>query len=343
MIWLLQVNIGLASTGALIAQSQGLSGYNVPVALIDCGVTQPVGRPVVPGRGFNLFNPADSLDYGDRCQGHGTHKVNILYDMAPGLKPFAYRVDDGAGQGKLSDVAIMLALQDAERRGIWIASISIGNNGANQGLIQTVQHYLDAGGVIVAGVGNGGCDSVQYVARLPGVIGVGSVSHDGQRSSFSNCGSQVMFVVEGENITSWCPEGPCTRSGTSTATPFVAALYALFKSILPQWSNNALTGLLVASSRDLGAPGRDVETGVGWPNAGRALDTLYAHGQPHVRLGEQVQRIGEERCYPVLGSEPFDAVGEGFTVRLDQANRLVCVTPTGVGTLQVLLRSTAVH
>ncbi len=66
--------------------------------------------------------------------------------------------------------------------------------------------------------------------------------------------------------------------GTSMATPHVAGVAALVWSHFPQCSNSDIRAALRATAEDLGATGRDDETGYGLVQAKDAVDYLTANG-----------------------------------------------------------------
>lgn len=87
----------------------------------------------------------------------------------------------------------------------------------------------------------------EYPAAYAGVLAVGSIAENLRRSSFSNTGKHIALVAPGSNILSTVPTrgsayrkdtGYASHSGTSMATPHVAAAAALVLARYP--SRNAL-------------------------------------------------------------------------------------------------------
>ena len=67
-------------------------------------------------------------------------------------------------------------------------------------------------------------------------MGVASVNNSGQRSTFSNYGTQVVWVAApGENIVTTYPYGSyASGSGTSFSAPFVTGTVALILNLQQQ-------------------------------------------------------------------------------------------------------------
>ncbi|UNK69767.1 S8 family serine peptidase [Microbacterium sp. H1-D42] len=80
---------------------------------------------------------------------------------------------------------------------------------------------------------NSGC--LDLPAQLPGVVTVSSITQTGQLSSFSNRGlGQIDVAAPGSRIASTVPGGWAYKNGTSMASPHVAGVLALMKSVHPE-------------------------------------------------------------------------------------------------------------
>jgi len=91
--------------------------------------------------------------------------------------------------------------------------------------------------VVVAAVGNGhqsGTDATPYPAAYPGVIGVGSIDADGERSATSPVGPFVDIVAPGSAVPAYARDGQLAAfDGSSFAAPFVSATAALIRQERP--------------------------------------------------------------------------------------------------------------
>ena len=107
--------------------------------------------------------------------------------------------------------------------------------------------------------------SVAFPADGPEVIGVGAVDADGRRLSYSSCGPNSTHfkpdMVAPVPFMSFCRSRPF--AGTSAAAPQAAGLAAVLWSENKSWVAREVSQKLIESTRDLGAPGPDFETGYG--------------------------------------------------------------------------------
>lgn len=97
------------------------------------------------------------------------------------------------------------------------------------------------------------------------VITVGAVDAEGRRLEYSSCGASTKALkpdlVAPVPFTSWWRARQF--SGTSAASPQVAALAALWWCRYPEWTAEQVRSALRVSTRDLLTPGPDCETGHG--------------------------------------------------------------------------------
>ena len=141
----------------------------------------------------------------------------------------------------------------------------------------------EAGGLGVAAAGNSG-GGVEYPAKYDSVIAVGATDDANAVPSWSCGGGELELVAPGVDILSTIPsrlvpggQGRAVGflSGTSMASPFVAAAAALVLTVHPSWTPAQVAKRLTDSASDLtftgDAPGYDVYTGFGLLDAARAV------------------------------------------------------------------------
>jgi type VII secretion-associated serine protease mycosin len=274
----------------MAALSQITDGAGVTVAVLDSGVD--TANPQLSGvvsAGGDLLNSAG--DGTDDCLGHGTAVASIiaarpiagagLRGLAPGASILSIRVseridtEDGpVGSGNVK------ALIDGIRRAVGsrpqprVINLSISTNSDSADLHAAIQSALDADIVVVAAVGNGYAkgNPTPYPAAYDGVVGVGAIGEDGARFGQSQVGPYVDIVAPGEGVVGAAPmAGHVVGSGTSYATPFVAATAALIRARWPNLNRGAVVRRLLATADPSSGAQPSLDYGYGVVNPVRAL------------------------------------------------------------------------
>jgi hypothetical protein len=94
---------------------------------------------------------------------------------------------------------------------------------------------------------------------------------------FSNRNSYVDIATDGVDVLSSALGGGSLRmSGTSMASPRVAAIAAGLRTLNPTWTANDIKDHLLATANDLGAVGPDPVYGFGEMNTRRAFTTVLS-------------------------------------------------------------------
>jgi len=168
----------------------------------------------------------DSPQYSDF--GHGTMVLGMVHLVAPTAKLMPLKSFGSNGSGSLSNIlaAIYYAVQN--KANVVNMSFDFGSSYSAE-LAQAIAYAEKNGVTCVASAGNEGESVAVYPAALAGVMGVGSTNDENKRSSFSNYGSQDVWVAApGENIISTFPYSTyASESGTSFTSPMVAGVAAL--------------------------------------------------------------------------------------------------------------------
>ncbi len=255
------VTVAVVDTGVL-ASHEDLSGAVVP------GTDLASDRHSVDPKGLGMVDPG----------GHGTHVAGIIAarhnngrgitGAAPGAKIMPIRVLDAHGSGIASDVAEGIIW--ATDHGARVINVSLGG-GASPGMRTAMQYANSKRAVVVAAAGNGyqSGNTPSYPAAYPEAIAVASVNGSLNHSSFSNTGSWVDIAAPGEMILSTYGASRTDyewMSGTSMATPYVAAAAALVISKNRSLSADRVRQLLESKATDRGTPGRDNTYGYGVVN-----------------------------------------------------------------------------
>jgi serine protease len=221
--------------------------------------------------------------------GHGTHVAGIIgatannaagiAGLARGVAILPVRVLDGNGSGWNSDIAKGIVY--AADRGAAVINLSLGSTSASATVRDAVAYANSKGSVVVAAAGNSRSSGspTSYPAAFPNVIGVGATDSTNRVASFSNAGSYVDVAAPGVKILSTVPAtGYANLSGTSMATPYVAAAAALLRAAKPAATTAQVAAALQSTAVDLGAAGRDNDFGYGLIDPQAALCSLVSCG-----------------------------------------------------------------
>jgi subtilisin family serine protease len=282
-----QWNLDLVEADAAHATA---TGREVVVAVVDSGAQldhPDLAGQLAPGRDFvqDDATPQDG-------QGHGSHVSGIIAaasgngvgvaSVAPGAKVMPVRVLGDDGSGSSGDVAA--GIDFARTAGADVINLSLGSEvpilGAMGGdeIDAAIRRALNAGIVVVAAAGNNGVPVCEQPAASEGLLCVGAVDRDKQRSFFSSFGSGLAVMAPGgdglgEDILSTIP--PSTygeMAGTSQAAPHVAGVAALLVGLGAR--GKAATQRILDTATDIGPPGDDPEYGNGLVNARAAVAGL---------------------------------------------------------------------
>ncbi|PLT46520.1 Protease [Paenibacillus pasadenensis] len=256
--------------------SKGSDG--VKVAVLDTGVQ--LDHPDLEGKLAEGYNVVTSGQQPDDDVGHGTHVAGIIAaavnngEGVAGLtwynKIMPVKVLDSSGAGSTYSVAQGLIW--AADHGAKVINMSLGNYAQAEFLHDAIKYAYDKDVVLVAASGNDNSEQPGYPAAYPEVFAVGSTDSRGQKSSFSNYGDYIDAAAPGDSIASTYPGSQyAALSGTSMASPHVAALAALIRSLNPQLTNVEVYDIMRSTARDLGAKGRDPYFGYGQIDIDKAL------------------------------------------------------------------------
>lgn len=254
-------------------------GPGVPITIVDSGldVTHPefAGRP-----NTETLNPQEPQPLGGE---HGTMVASVAAAPANGqgivgLYPEAVlrSWDTALGDGtRLETVEIVNGILAAAQRGRGVINLSLGGTERDPLIEQAVAQATAKGALVVAASGNDGQlgSPLGYPAVLPHVVTVAATTRSGEVASFSSRSPYVDLAAPGVDITvaTALGRGWQQSSGTSFASPIVAAAAAWVWTVRPDLDRGQLFEVLRRSARDIGPPGRDRQSGFGLLDVRAAL------------------------------------------------------------------------
>jgi len=220
--------------------------------------------------------------------GHGTHVAGTIgavagngvgfEGIASGAQIMPVRVLNAWGSGY--DVGIAQGIVWAVDHGATVINLSLGGDRTTT-YDAAVAYALDRGVPVVVANGNNrqSGNAPRWPAGVPGVIAVAATDHTGASAGYSNSSGTALIAAPGSSIFSMDalhsnPAFPYAyMSGTSMASPHVAATVALWLAAYPGSTPDAVRSALVATAVDAGAAGFDNEFGHGQLNLYELLRT----------------------------------------------------------------------
>ena len=258
------------------------------VAILDSGVM--ANHEDLPNvTRIEVFYKNASLGLDD-AKGHGTHVAGIISaamgngkggaGIAPGVKLLSLRITNDKGSS--TDAKLICGLQAAVKAGAQIVNISLGGPAYSAVFQKAINEATEAGVTVVAAMGNDGTNCLNYPAGYDNVIGVVSVDRTNNRASGSSYGTWGDVAAPGAVVWSTTNDGSYWhKSGTSMASPVVAGVAALYKSVHPDATPAQITARLKAT-----ATKGDSDLGAGIVNAAAALSEKPGIPTVEIRSGE---------------------------------------------------------
>jgi subtilisin family serine protease len=184
----------------------------------------------------------------------------------------------------------------ATDRGARIINLDLAGSSPSQPLQEAIEYAHARGVLVVAPVGSDGSADPSYPAASRHVLAVGATDRMDRRLATSNTGDYISVAAPGENIGSTFrppggSNGYAVASTTAQAAAQVAGLAALLLAINPGLGPDELRALIESSADDVGASGRDPETGHGRINAARAVQFAAPWNQSSRGAGSYVAEI----------------------------------------------------
>lgn len=256
---------------------------SVKIAILDSGIDWTDNINVVERQNFIENDPVTTPLYEDTC-GHGTSIASIiagkgLDDNVRGVNPnaliYSARVLDENKQAPIS--RIIQAIEWAVDKDVDIINMSFGCEDYSPALKAAIDNACDKGILIVAAAGNESSNTANYPAADERVLGVTSISPDGNLSDFSNYGEGIDIAAPGESISVQGNFGEeIVATGTSLSAAHTTGVASLLLSKDTTKSPTFISMVMKASARVI----PDVES-FGLLDCERALE-LYEQVKENV-------------------------------------------------------------
>jgi PKD repeat protein len=229
----------------------------------------------------NNPNPAGGND-----GSHGTHVAGIVganTNNSIGVASIGYNTSVMPVKiGSDSDGSLIAGYEGiiwAANNGADVINMSWGGGSYSSYGQNVINNAYNQGCIIVAAAGNDGVETVFYPAGYNNVIAVASTNSNDAKSSFSQYGNWITVSAPGSNILSTVPNTSYqNKSGTSMASPLVAGLVGLMKSVNPALPQADLINCLTSTCDNINAanPGYIGKLGAGRINAYAAMQCMQS-------------------------------------------------------------------
>lgn len=266
----------------LVEVHRVLRGSRVKVAVIDSGID--TAHPELTGaldKAGDMLTGAPSRPAD--ADSHGTGMASAVFarsqltGVAPAASLLAVRAFQGRTTGDRSGAHgtswhVLKGIDWSVAEGARVLNLSFA--GPRDELVSRALAAASKRGVVaVAAAGNAGPSSAAlFPASDPNVIAVTALDAEDKVFAMANRGRHIAVAAPGVDVLVAQPAaGYGMTTGTSIATAHVSGVVALLIERDARLDLPQIRALLTSTARDLGAPGRDVETGAGLINIRAAL------------------------------------------------------------------------
>ena len=274
----------LSTINAPAAWNYFSAGSNAVIAIVDDAVSRThsdlspnlwVNPGEIPGNGIDddgngFIDDINGYDVADNdanpnppspAFNHGTHVAGIASaatNNSNGISSIGYSCKLMCIKASNSPTLITNGYDGiiyAANSGANVINLSWGSSSFSATAQNIINYARSKGCIIVAAAGNDNVNTLFYPAAYTGVIGVAATAPGDTKASFSNYGNWITVSAPGLNIYSTLPGNSYGNlSGTSMASPLVAGLVGLMRSLNPGMPVNDIINCLKTTAVNINAP-----------------------------------------------------------------------------------------
>ncbi|MGW1245077.1 cyanobactin maturation protease PatG family protein [Streptomyces bobili] len=228
--------------GSLFGQQESLGDAEVCIAVLDGPVD--LSHPCFEGADLTRIDTLVQSPAGPGPMSlHGTHVASLLLGqqkspvvgVAPRCRGLILPVFQDGQDNRVSQLDLARAIERAVHEGAHVINISGGERIPDGKPDDILAHALrlceNSGVLVVAAVGNDGCNCLQVPAAVPSVLAAGAAGGNGEPLQINNWGSAYRengVLAPGEDIEGATPGGGrVAMTGSSFAAPSVSGVAAL--------------------------------------------------------------------------------------------------------------------
>lgn len=231
-----------------VEDEKKLSGKGVKIAVMDSGID--VGNYEIKGY-FDTTGDDEIPRYFEDLSGHGTSVAGIIHNIAEDAQIYSVKVLDAENKTVLSKV--ISGIYWCIENDIDVINMSFGTSSRSEVLEKAIKDARNAGILIIAAAGNKDVKGVEYPAAFDGVLAVGAIDSQAEKTTESAVGTEIDIVAPGQQIVSDGLFGTnIVTGGTSMSAPHVTGVAALLWSKDRGKTAEFIGELLKQSARPLG-------------------------------------------------------------------------------------------
>jgi subtilisin family serine protease len=219
------------------------------------------------------------LDGPPHAFGHGTMTAGLVHLIAPGASIMPLKAFASDGSSDLFN--IVRAIYYAADNGANIISMSFELTQSSPALQTAIQYALSKNVIVVAASGNDGQQMLVFPAGYNAVIGVGSTDNQDVKSTFTNFGTNGVFIAApGEGVITTYPGGNYAAAwGTSFSTPIIAGEAALILQAKPGYKTSDVANAIsrAVSVQQMGHGRADLCTALASVVSGKVCTTVHGN------------------------------------------------------------------